>query len=807
MNSLILTFVFIGMALTAGSVLRMLSKRGVPYSPSLFFLGAFMGHFSSSLGAIGLSFTEVSTIDPRGVLAIFLPVIIFESGFNSDWHIFYKQSGQILVLAFPSVACSAFFLMLSLKLVIGYGDESYTWTGAYMFGAILSCTDTVAVLALLKEIGASRKFRSLIEGESLLNDGSCMVIFTITLKILMGEQASPMSVLLMLLEMTVGGLTLGILFALVTNFILKKAGGSKLVILNTTVCMCYITYFCAEYVDIGLHVSGIMSLVALGIFVGVYGKTLIHADAQETASHFWKYLIYVAETVIFLLAGAIVGTRVIPASASMSLQEFLNLFILYLCMIASRFLGIIVFKGYLFKAGYGLTFKEVIVLTIGGLRGAVGISFALIVAQNDLLSEEMRKMIIFHMAGCALLTLLINSNITGPIIRRLGMCTESDAHLKLHLNFLTRLMRFAEDETAKLRNDNTFLQDADWRTAEKLTGLAPVARTAAALREKFKTDLEMVELSKEGHSHAQMEDLMECRDRILHALKGIIYALYNDSQCSSNALSLLIEACNWDLDTISEPLNSLEYLLTTFDKGRRLKPFYQLKQLPCLGRYFQREIFSLLSLLYDTLETYVNALSEVMSLSESFPVQKEAMEVVFKELSINKELAISFLDLTISKSFPEIQLVINSKKTAERLLERGRREVEKEYKTGQIEKSQSQLVGETLNRIVLELEANPLWNHFEAENHIMIRRTVLSPFEHILKELGSSFEETVFGSGDSILNKEDKAKDVHVLVRGEAVESLFSNDSSYNRRKECGHLLGSYNLLVSNIRYHTNLHA
>ena len=68
-------------------------------------------------------------------------------------------------------------LQLSVKVLLNYGDDYYTWESAFMFGVMLSCTDTVAVLALLKESGASKRFQSLIEGESLLNDGACMVLF------------------------------------------------------------------------------------------------------------------------------------------------------------------------------------------------------------------------------------------------------------------------------------------------------------------------------------------------------------------------------------------------------------------------------------------------------------------------------------------------------------------------------------------------------------------------------------------------------------------------------------------------------
>ena len=101
-------------------------------------------------------------MDPRGILIIFLPPLIFESAFNSDWHIFRKQSTQIFILAFPAVVCSALIIMFSIKVIIGYDESYYDWSEAFMFGSVLSCTDTVAVLALLKEAGAPKKFNSLI---------------------------------------------------------------------------------------------------------------------------------------------------------------------------------------------------------------------------------------------------------------------------------------------------------------------------------------------------------------------------------------------------------------------------------------------------------------------------------------------------------------------------------------------------------------------------------------------------------------------------------------------------------------------
>jgi NhaP-type Na+/H+ or K+/H+ antiporter len=180
-DALVLFFLFF--SLTVAIVIKSLQKvwSFIPFTPTLFISSIVMGKFSDHLGIVGDSIHATSGIDPRGILLIFLPPLIFESSFSSDWYVFRKQVGQIFILAFPCVLVGALIIMFSIKLVIGYDDSYYTYLQAFMFGSVLSCTDTVAVLALLKDAGAPKKFRSLIEGESLVNDGSCMILFTISI--------------------------------------------------------------------------------------------------------------------------------------------------------------------------------------------------------------------------------------------------------------------------------------------------------------------------------------------------------------------------------------------------------------------------------------------------------------------------------------------------------------------------------------------------------------------------------------------------------------------------------------------------
>lgn len=117
-------------------------------------------------------------------------------------------------------------------------------------------------------------------------------------------------------------------------------------------------------------------------------------------------------------------------------KEILCLGGLYLCMVMARFLAIALFMPKLKKLGYGLRWSEVGALTYGGLRGAVGIAFTLILCSNEFLPEKFRSISIFNMAGCAFLTLMINAPTCSAVIVRLGLCNKSETKVKLFSKFM-----------------------------------------------------------------------------------------------------------------------------------------------------------------------------------------------------------------------------------------------------------------------------------------------------------------------------------------------------------------------------------
>lgn len=128
------------------------------------------------------------------------------------------------------------------------------------------------------------------------------------------------------LQLTIGGIILGIIFGIISTYWIYKIFNDEILVVNITILSCYLVilflldleiliyilyqvYFIAENIDFGIKCSGIISLVSLGLFMAAFGKTKIAAEADHSLKAFWKYVVYCAETVIFLLAGVLVGIK------------------------------------------------------------------------------------------------------------------------------------------------------------------------------------------------------------------------------------------------------------------------------------------------------------------------------------------------------------------------------------------------------------------------------------------------------------------------------------------------------------------
>ena len=163
-----------------------------------------------------------------------------------------------------------------MRFVLGYqnSDSAFTFTGCAMFGAIVSATDPVAVVALLKSLGVSKQISTLIEGESLLNDGTAMVVFLIlkvfTINEITGEENPGVGeIIWMFVRMSLIASLLGATTGWFMALWLNKVHNNPVLEANLTVCVPYILFYVCEY----LGMSGILGIVSCGLYMANAGNT------------------------------------------------------------------------------------------------------------------------------------------------------------------------------------------------------------------------------------------------------------------------------------------------------------------------------------------------------------------------------------------------------------------------------------------------------------------------------------------------------------------------------------------------------
>lgn len=343
-----------------------------------------------------------------------------------------------------------FLSALMMRYVCGYNDEEgFTWSHALLFGSIISATDPVAVVALLKELGASKRLSTLIEGESLLNDGTAMVVFLVLLDITKGVEMNAMDILGKFARLSFGGPALGLVGGVILSFILSRIHNNGVLEVNATIFVSYIIFYIAESTP--LHVSGILALVVVGLYMSNVGKTSISIESEHAVHHVWGYVGFVAETIIFMISGIIIGEKC-QVEHELENKDLLLVWVSYFMLHIIRFVSILIFLPCMRKMGYGMTFKQVILCSYAGLRGAVGISLALMVFGEKKLSAHTRDVILLHVLGVALLTLLINAPTTGFLVKKLGLNSQSDIKKSMLLQVSQQLDSMENKQIAHLRS-------------------------------------------------------------------------------------------------------------------------------------------------------------------------------------------------------------------------------------------------------------------------------------------------------------------------------------------------------------------
>ncbi|KAK6191717.1 hypothetical protein SNE40_003328 [Patella caerulea] len=468
-------FASFGFGALMRQVMKFIPVR-LAYTVVLLLLGVIFGSISNAVPALE-RYTTLVDANPHLILHTFLPVLLFESAFALDFHTFRKTSAQVLILAVPGLALSSVLISIMAQYLFDY---NWDWNIGMLFGSLMSATDPVAVVAILREVGASKKLSIMIEGESLLNDGAAIVFFNIFL--ILSTTTSGLTggeIAVYFLRVAIGGPAFGLLMAIITILCLTHVFNDVMVEITITLASTYATFYIGEEL---LEVSGVLAVVVLGVALSSM-KTSISPEVEAFLHSFWETLAYLANTLIFIIVGVVIAKRAISLIHGV---DWFYMIALYLGLQFIRAAVTVVFSPILKRIGYGMTWQEGLVLTWGGLRGAVGLALGLLVMENNMLDlEKVRVKILIHVSGIVFLTLLINATTIPYLLKTLGMNDISIAKRMAMASAMKHLQELRHKTLNMLKTDR-FLADSDWELVER----------SCEITSPYKTSKDELELAK-----------------------------------------------------------------------------------------------------------------------------------------------------------------------------------------------------------------------------------------------------------------------------------------------------------------------
>jgi len=495
---------------------------------------------------------------------MFLPALIFEGAMETDYFIFQHQFCGGVMLAGPGMILQILLIALWAMYIFPYG---WGFTESILFGSILSATDPVAVIGLMKELALLSDLRVLIEAESLMNDGTAIVVFELCIMMLL-EPGSILMYVSTAMQLIFGAPALGLALFIVMRLWLQKTGDA---IQDTmiTVITAYLCYYLAEAG--GCNVSGVLAVLTLGILMSGFGVTAIQTDeARQMLHSFWTLLCWISDTIIFVLAGVIiVQDGFLKHSDVFKAADWGYLVALYMGLIAIRCVMILVCSPVLRYTGYGMQprvcsrerfIKYMCILSWGGLRGAVGLLLAEVVSMDSELANAVGDpyyctRVLCYVAGIVVLTTIVNATSLEYLIVFFGLAECTETEIQIQKRSASFLVHKNEACITQFQNQHNFpdLSSVDWESVGSFVGFQALLPHNLAQQLLMQGGEKIIEeeIADNLETSKEMKMALYFRGRYLTALR-CSYA----SQSKIGLLSgLAYRQLSWAIDTALDHCN------------------------------------------------------------------------------------------------------------------------------------------------------------------------------------------------------------------------------------------------------------
>jgi Na+:H+ antiporter len=391
--------IFILLFVVATAVAIAVQRMAVPYTVALVLTGLVLGL---------LHVFQAPPLTKALLFNILLPGLLFEAAFHIEFKQFWRNRLAISSLALPGVVAAIALTALILTPVVNmlHFVQGFTWKHALVFGALISATDPIAVVAIFKNLGVPKRLAVLLDGESLLNDGTAIVFFTLSLALVTGTVVTAGGLGLDFIKIVGIGALIGTGVGVAVSQVIKHVDDPMIEIMLTTIAA-YGSFVAAEH----FLYSGVIAAVASGMICGNYGARVGMSPSTRIAVEtFWEYVAFALNSIVFLLIGLEVHFQALLAS-------WQAILVAYLVVTAGRALVIFCASSLLRRTRERIPRAWSVVLIWGGLRG--GIPMVLVLSLPR--SFPHWELLVSMTFGVVMLSIFIHGLTMSPLLRWLGI--------------------------------------------------------------------------------------------------------------------------------------------------------------------------------------------------------------------------------------------------------------------------------------------------------------------------------------------------------------------------------------------------
>jgi monovalent cation:H+ antiporter, CPA1 family len=389
------------------------------------------------------------------ILGLLIPPLVFEAAYHLNFDDLQRNLKPILILAIPGVLVTTLLVGSVISLGAGLPIQM-----ALLIGALVAATDPDAVVALIRSLGVPKRLQVLLEGESLLNDGTVIVVFNLMLSIVLTGKFNLITSLTQFFTVAGGGLVIGFILGWLFSQMISRINDHLLETTLTSV-LAFGAYLIAE----SLGTSGVMAVVAAGLVNGNIGAKGMSPTTRIVVFNFWEYAAFLATTFIFLLIGLQIDINTL-------IENWLPILWVIGAVLISRV--VVVYSLSIINRDIPLRWQHV--LFWGGLRGALAPALAISLPTE---LGPVRTQIQAMVFGVVLFNLLIQGTTLGPFVRRLKLVQRShtqDEYERRHARAVA--IRSAYDHIEE-RFREGLISDKSWQTLSNVLKRRHLALTDA----------------------------------------------------------------------------------------------------------------------------------------------------------------------------------------------------------------------------------------------------------------------------------------------------------------------------------------